>query len=200
MDEGYNSEKELLDSYEELERIISNIWLKKIPEDFRKRYFVRYESTLVACFYFHLRRKLNKFPLLRVFLESTKSKKSKKMHHDLIIYKYDSKEEINEQEVNTLKFIGKPLIVIEFKIVGKITSKQFREIKNDVKRLSLSAEENSSIERCYMLYLTNRKVDNIDEYFTPEKWLKFKNKLIVGIGINEGITSIKNLKFCLNDF
>ena len=57
MNEELYLEKELFDFHEEFEKIISDIWLKEIPEDFEKRNFVRYESTLVACFYFHLRKK-----------------------------------------------------------------------------------------------------------------------------------------------
>ena len=39
----------------ELEKVIEEIWTAKIKGDFLENRFIYYESSLVACFYYHLR-------------------------------------------------------------------------------------------------------------------------------------------------
>lgn len=179
---------------EQLDEIISDVWCNKIVKDFKERKIIRYETTLVCCFYYHLRKQMQAFPQLRIIAEK---KFIKNKFLDLAIIEYDSKEDILNQELHSLKLRGKILVAMEFKIVGKITNKERKRVKNDVRKLAEIAKEHPSLERCYMFYTGNEEVKSICEEVSKEERKQFSKKFKQGKGIFMNVNSIEEPIFTI---
>ena len=171
-----------------IETIIKQVWEEDMVKDFLNRKIIWYESTLVACFYYNLRKRIEKDPGLssvyRIFLEHSHPKITGN-HFDIVIKKLDNEDKWEKVQL-WKKDVGHIVVAMEFKpwdeVDYKTNKRLIEDWKNDLKKLaSLEQVSGSQTELLYFFYTSSKELP--DEFFKDigDSW--FKSRLRIGKGI-----------------
>ena len=168
---------DLSEIIEDLDSTIYSIWTYYIKKDFLKRIFIYNEHELIACFYYHLRRRIEdmNYNNIRVFLEFPYEKNPRK-RYDLIVM--TNKENLPWEKHPFMRHQeGEILFAIEFKFIQNIS--YWENIHKDIEKLFKLKEVHKEIQKLYFISIGKFDIESITNRIKTNNPRNFKKSFFI---------------------